>query len=131
MGPGLIPKPVAIAIAVIITAVWAASQLGSLFVAGYEAPEGIHAALMIVLGAVFALRRSDAADSSDKNERRRARPARADDPDDPDDGAVDADPCDEPDDAAWAAAQTLVRRHPEAAADLIARLQRERRGGDR
>lgn len=57
MGPGLIPKPVAIVIAVMITAVWGASQLGSLFVPGYQAPDSIHAALMIVLGAVFALQR--------------------------------------------------------------------------
>lgn len=113
MGPGLIPKPIAIAIAVIITVVWAASQLGSLFVAGYQAPEGIHAALMIVLGAVFALRRSD------------------DKPDKPDD-----DPPDRPtppavaevDDEARAAAQTLIRLHPETAAELIARLRREREG---
>lgn len=67
MGPGLIPKPVAIVIAVVVTVVWAASQLGSLFVPGYQAPDSIHAALMIVLGAVFALqqRKPDNDDDED------------------------------------------------------------------
>jgi hypothetical protein len=65
VGPGLIPKPLAVAIAVVITGVWGLSQLAGVLsrlgivAAGYEPPEAIHAALMIVLGAVFALRQSD------------------------------------------------------------------------
>lgn len=105
MGPGLIPRPLAIGIAVVITGVWAASQLGTLFVPGYQAPDAIHAALMIVLGAVFALRRTDAEaeQANDEQEEAPEPPARTRPPRDP-----------------------RGPGRPESAADMIARLQRER-----
>lgn len=61
-GPGLIPRPVAAVVAIVVISVWATSQLASIFVEGYEAPEAIHAALMIVLGSLFALQRGGGKD---------------------------------------------------------------------
>lgn len=111
MGPGLIPKPLAIGIAVVITAVWAASQLGTLFVPDYEAPDAIHAALMIVLGTVFAtVRRGDA---------------------EKDDNGDDPDEAPDPEPERPRPRPALPRQQPprsESAADMIARLQRERDG---
>lgn len=55
-GPGLIPRPIVAVCAIVVTGVWGASQIASIFIDGYEPPEAIHAALMIVLGSLFALR---------------------------------------------------------------------------
>lgn len=55
-GSGLIPRPVVSVVAVVVIGVWGTSQVASIFVDGYEVPEAIHAALMVVLGSLFALR---------------------------------------------------------------------------
>lgn len=59
MGPGLIPRPVVSLIAAVVIIVWGASQLAIIFVPTYEAPAEIHLAVMLVLGALFGLRRDD------------------------------------------------------------------------
>lgn len=55
-GSGLIPRPVVSVVAVVVIGVWGTSQVASIFVDGYQVPEAIHAALMVVLGSLFALR---------------------------------------------------------------------------
>jgi hypothetical protein len=53
---------------VVIVAVWAASQLATILVPGYEPPDAIHAALMIVLGTVYALRDKDKGTDEDEDD---------------------------------------------------------------
>lgn len=57
-GKGLIPRPVAAAAALLVISVWGTSQIATIFVPNYEVPEALHAALMIVLGSLFALRQN-------------------------------------------------------------------------
>lgn len=59
MSPGLIPRPVVTIIATVVIVVWAMSQAASIFVPDYEPPAEIHLAVMLVLGALFGLRKGD------------------------------------------------------------------------
>lgn len=105
MGPGLISRPVANTIAVVIVAVWGASQVAPYFVPGFKADDGIHLALMAVLGFVFSLKERHHGDQ---------------DPDKP------PGPPGSPPAAPPAGDQPA---HTESAVQLIERLLREREGG--
>jgi hypothetical protein len=111
VGPGLIPKPVASVIAVAITSVWIASQVAPFFLPAYKASESINTALMLILGAVFAMRRSDNS-HAERPADEPPRPAAAPSP----------RPRDPP---------PAVDERRESAADLIDRLRREHGGGPR
>lgn len=96
MVPGLIPRPVVTAIAAVVIGVWALSQVAEVFVPTYDAPAELHLTVMAVLGALFAVGKTD----------RPAEPAKP-----------------APDDA------PALPPGRVSAADLIARLAQERRGG--
>jgi hypothetical protein len=104
VAPGLIPRPLVTAIAATVIAVWAGWQVAAWLVPGLEVPAEIHLAVMAVLGAVFGLQRGGSGD---------ALPAALDKPAAPP-PAQEGVPAEPP-----------PRRVP--AADLIARLQQERR----
>lgn len=53
--PGLIPRPVATGIAVVITIMWAGNYIGPVLIPGFERSEVVNTAFMLVAGAIFAL----------------------------------------------------------------------------
>lgn len=53
--PGLIPRPVAVLIAVAITVAWLFNFVGPYILPGFERSEIVNTAFMLVAGAVFAL----------------------------------------------------------------------------
>jgi hypothetical protein len=57
VAPGLIPRPLVTAIAATVIAVWAGWQVAAWLVPGLEVPAEIHLAVMAVLGAIFGLQR--------------------------------------------------------------------------
>lgn len=72
----LLPKPVAYSIAMVVVLIWATAQIAHIFNPGYDVPDGLHAAVMLALGFVFAISRKGDDDEDDDG----------DDGDDPDDG---------------------------------------------
>ena len=54
-GPGLIPRPVAVGIACVITLVWAANVGATILVPSYEGNDTVNTAFMLLAGLVFAL----------------------------------------------------------------------------
>lgn len=56
---GLIPRPAVAVIAVLVIAVWAVTQAAQVFVADYTPPPEIHLAVMLVLTALFTVRKPD------------------------------------------------------------------------
>lgn len=110
MAPGLIPRGAVTAIAGVVIAVWGVAQVADAFVDGYDAPAEIHLAVMLVLGALFGLRK----DGDDD----RPTPEPAPAPAAPAPPAVPVPPPELPEPPGPGR---------ESAADMIARLQRERR----
>lgn len=107
MGPGLIPRPVVSAIAAVIVAVWALSQAAVIFVPGYEAPPEIHLSVMLILGALFGMRKDGNGNGGEPAKPPPPPPA-------PAPAQLEGEPAPLPPGAV-------------SAADLIARLQAERR----
>ena len=99
-----LPRPVVIAIASVVIGVWALSQVAVMFLPDYEPPAELHLAVMAVLAAVFGLQRSEDKDA--------APPPQAPSPAQPPAPAPEPEP---------------LPSGRESAADLIARLNQERR----
>lgn len=106
MAPGLIPRGAVTAIAGAVIAVWGVAQVADAFVEGYDSPAEIQLAVMLVLGALFGMRKDD-----------------KDDKPDPSPPALPPAPVPEP-------AQEPLPPGRVSAADLISRLQQERRAGE-